>query len=114
MKKIQNSKKNIWLEISTQRLIMMPLIILMVVLLASLSTMGDTYNKLTNICYFGLVISLFPYAIPYHISFKDAAAATTSLSFLLVGVALILPVILCYTAFSYHVFRGKSSHEHMY
>ena len=51
-------KKNIWLEISTQRLIMMPLIILMVVLLASLSTMGDTYNKLTNICYFGLVIIL--------------------------------------------------------
>jgi cytochrome d ubiquinol oxidase subunit II len=66
------------------------------------------------LCYFGLVISLFPYAIPYHISFKDAAAATTSLSFLLVGVALILSVILCYTAFSYHVFRGKSSHEHMY
>jgi hypothetical protein len=51
-------KKNIWLEISTQRLIMMPLIILMVVLLASLSPIGNTYNKLTNICYFGLVIIL--------------------------------------------------------
>ena len=51
-------KKNIWLEISTQRLIMMPLIILMVVLLASLSSLGDTYDKLTNISYFGMVVIL--------------------------------------------------------
>jgi hypothetical protein len=51
-------KKNIWLEISTQRLIMMPLIILMVVLLASLSPVGDTYDKLTNISYFGMVVIL--------------------------------------------------------
>ena len=51
-------KKNIWLEISTQRLIMMPLIILMVILLASLSPMGDTYDKLTNISYFGMVVIL--------------------------------------------------------
>jgi len=51
-------KKNIWLEISTQRLIMMPLIIVMVVLLASISPLGNTYNKLTNISYFGLVVIL--------------------------------------------------------
>jgi hypothetical protein len=51
-------KKNIWLEISTQRLIMMPLILLMIILLASMSPMGDTYDKLTNISYFGMVIIL--------------------------------------------------------
>lgn len=66
------------------------------------------------LCYFGLAVSLFPYAVPYELSFEEAAAASTSLSLLFVGVALILPVILCYTAFSYHVFRGKSSHEKMY
>ncbi len=51
-------KKNIWLEISTQRLIMMPLIILMVILLASMSPIGNTYDKLTNISYFGMVVIL--------------------------------------------------------
>ncbi len=66
------------------------------------------------LCYFGLAVSLFPYAVPYQLLFGEAAAASTSLSFLFVGVALILPIILCYTCFSYHVFRGKSSHEHMY
>ncbi len=51
-------KKNIWLEISTQRLIMMPLIILMVILLASMSPIGNTYDNLTNISYFGMVVIL--------------------------------------------------------
>ncbi len=51
-------KKNIWLEISTQRLIMMPLILLMVILLASMSPLGNTYDKLTNISYFGMVVIL--------------------------------------------------------
>ncbi len=66
------------------------------------------------LCYAGLAISLFPYALPYQLSFEQAAGASTSLSFLLIGVAFILPIILGYTAFSYHVFRGKSSHEKMY
>ncbi len=66
------------------------------------------------LCYAGLAISLFPYIAPYQLSFTEAAAAPTSLSFLFVGVAIILPIILCYTAFSYYVFRGKSSHEKMY
>lgn len=66
------------------------------------------------LCYAGLGISLFPYVVPYKLSVAESAATSTSLSFLFVGTAIILPVILCYTAFSYHVFRGKSSHEKMY
>jgi cytochrome d ubiquinol oxidase subunit II len=62
----------------------------------------------------GLAVSMFPYVVPYQLSFSQASAASTSLSFLLIGVATVLPVILIYTAFSYHVFRGKSSHEKMY
>jgi cytochrome d ubiquinol oxidase subunit II len=66
------------------------------------------------LCYAGLAVTLFPYAIPYQVTFENAAASPQSLSFLFVGVAIILPVILCYTAFSYWVFRGKASHEKMY
>ncbi len=66
------------------------------------------------LCYLGLVISLFPFVVPYQISFEQGAAVSTSLSLLLVGISLILPIILCYTAYSYYVFRGKSSHGKMY
>jgi cytochrome bd ubiquinol oxidase subunit II len=66
------------------------------------------------LCYFGLGISLLPYGVPYELKFEELAAASTSLSFLLVGVVVILPIILAYTAYSYRVFRGKSSHEKLY
>ena len=69
---------------------------------------------LFGLCYLGLVITLFPYVVPYQITFAQGAAATTSLSLLLVGMSVVLPVILCYTIFSYYVFRGKSSHSVMY
>jgi cytochrome d ubiquinol oxidase subunit II len=65
-------------------------------------------------CYFGLAVSLLPYVVPYKMTFYEAAASTKSLSFLLIGTAIILPVILCYTYYSYYVFRGKVSHEGLY
>jgi cytochrome d ubiquinol oxidase subunit II len=37
----------------------------------------------------------------------EAAAATESLQFVLVGVVLVVPVTLAYTVFVYRVFRGK-------
>lgn len=61
--------------------------------------------------YVGIGLSVFPYVVPYQLTFALAAAAPTSLSFLLVGIAVILPVILGYTAFSYYVFRGKVSEK---
>ncbi len=62
----------------------------------------------------GLVAGIWPWVIPYTISFREAAAAPESQSLLLVGAVIILPVILSYTAFCYYIFRGKSSHEHTY
>jgi len=55
----------------------------------------------------GLGISLFPYIVPDSISIWDAAAPERSQVFMLVGVALIMPVILGYTGWAYWVFRGK-------
>jgi len=67
-----------------------------------------------SLCYFGLLISLYPYIVPYEITFTKAAGSGPALSLMLIGVAITLPMILVYTAYSYHVFRGKATHEHLY
>jgi cytochrome d ubiquinol oxidase subunit II len=58
--------------------------------------------------YLGFGITLFPHIVPPVISFRDAASPDNSLSFMLVGAAIFLPVILGYTAYAYYVFRGKT------
>ena len=57
--------------------------------------------------YIGLGISFYPYIVPPSITIWSAAAPDTSLKFLLVGAAILIPLILAYTAWSYWVFRGK-------
>ncbi len=64
--------------------------------------------------YLGLGISLWPWLVPFKVTFREAAAAPTSQSLLLVGTAVMLPVVLAYTAFCYYLFRGKASHEGAY
>ncbi|THG37575.1 cytochrome d ubiquinol oxidase subunit II [Sphingomonas olei] len=55
----------------------------------------------------GLGISLFPYIVPDSVTIWDAAAPERSQVFMLVGTAIIMPIILAYTAWAYWVFRGK-------
>ena len=64
--------------------------------------------------YLGIGLSFYPWIVPFHFTFWDAAASNTGLSLMLVGVIPGLPVILGYTAYCYYVFRGKTGHEHMY
>lgn len=64
--------------------------------------------------YLGLALSIFPWIVPFQFTIWDAAAFGPSLSLMLVGVVPLLPLILGYTAYCYYVFRGKSSHEHLY
>jgi cytochrome d ubiquinol oxidase subunit II len=59
------------------------------------------------LCYVGLGISLFPVIAPPSITIWDAAAPPSSQGFLLVGAAVLIPIILAYTGFAYWVFRGK-------
>ncbi|NSY20167.1 hypothetical protein G6K99_22855 [Neorhizobium sp. AL 9.2.2] len=59
----------------------------------------------------GLGISFHPDIIPGTITIKQAAAPVTSMTFLLVGAIVLLPVILAYTAYAYWVFRGKIDPE---
>ncbi len=64
--------------------------------------------------YIGLGISLWPWLVPFEITFRRAAAAPASQSLLIVGTAVMLPLVLTYTAFCYYLFRGKASHESTY
>jgi cytochrome d ubiquinol oxidase subunit II len=59
----------------------------------------------------GLGVSMFPYVVPRALTIWQAAAPDSSLIFMLVGSAVLLPIILIYTAYSYWVFRGKTGHE---
>ena len=57
----------------------------------------------------GLAYSLFPYIVIDRLTVWQAAAATNSLLFVLVGVIIVLPAITGYTIFIYRVFGGKLS-----
>ncbi|MFM0609735.1 cytochrome d ubiquinol oxidase subunit II [Paraburkholderia sediminicola] len=58
--------------------------------------------------YVGLLVSVWPYAIPNVVTLDQAAAPRSSQLFTLVGAVVILPIILIYTTVGYRVFRGKS------
>lgn len=64
--------------------------------------------------YIGLGVSMFPWIVPFSFTIWDAAAVSTSQSILLVGTVIFLPIILAYTAYSYYVFRGKTSDKSYY
>ena len=59
------------------------------------------------LCFIGLGISVFPYVIPGSVTIWQAATDRSSQVFMLVGTAVVMPMILGYTAWSYWVFRGK-------
>ena len=59
----------------------------------------------------GLAISIWPDVIPGRVSIWEAAAPYRSQLFMLVGAAVLIPIILAYTAWAYWVFRGKVGEE---
>jgi len=61
------------------------------------------------LCFIGLGISVFSDVVPGAVSIWEAATDRSSQVFMLWGTALVLPMILAYTAWSYWVFRGKVS-----
>ena len=59
----------------------------------------------------GLGVTMWPYVVPPGLTIWDAAAPERSQVFMLVGVAITMPLILAYTAWAYWVFRGKVGDE---
>lgn len=59
------------------------------------------------VTFIGFGISTYPFIVPHSITIWEAAAPRSSLTFLLVGTVVMLPIIVAYTAHSYWVFKGK-------
>jgi len=59
----------------------------------------------------GLGVTIWPNVVPPGITIWDAAAPKRSQVFMLIGVAITLPLIIGYTAWAYWVFRGKVGDE---
>jgi cytochrome d ubiquinol oxidase subunit II len=83
-----------------------------VLLLRSLANKQDNQPfflslALFALSYAGLGISMYPYIVPQSITIWQAASPESSQLFMLVGVAVLIPLILGYTSWAYWVFRGK-------
>jgi cytochrome d ubiquinol oxidase subunit II len=59
------------------------------------------------LCFAGIGVSFYPHIVPPSLTIAEAAAPDSSLAFLLVGAAVLVPIIIIYTAYAYWVFRGK-------
>lgn len=58
-------------------------------------------------CYIGFIISVYPYIVPRRITYLEAAANDKTLGFMLIGAVIMLPILLFYTYYAYHLFKGK-------
>lgn len=66
------------------------------------------------LCFIGIGISFYPNIVPPGLTIVEAAAPDESLRFTLYGTAVLVPMILAYTAYAYWVFRGKINPEEGY
>ena len=60
----------------------------------------------------GLAWSFFPYVVPEQLTLFQAASSPESLTLILAGAALVLPVILAYTVLAWRIFGGKAMDLH--
>jgi cytochrome bd ubiquinol oxidase subunit II len=101
-----------WPNIAFTSLVPIAVVVITVLLMRSLTQRQD-YRPfflslaLFGITYAGLGISMWPYIVPQSVTIWQAAAPEKSQIFMLVGVSIMVPIILAYTAFAYWVFRGK-------
>ena len=58
----------------------------------------------------GLAWSFFPYVVPERLTIWQSASAPESLSIILAGAILVLPVILAYTVLAWRIFGGNRGH----
>lgn len=93
------------------------LILLLWISLRHLPTRNDHFawfpfagaTALMALGFAGMAYSFYPYVVPERLTIYEAAASPESLTIILIGTLLVLPVILGYTALAYFVFRGKAT-----
>lgn len=59
--------------------------------------------------FLGMAYSFYPYVVPERLTIYEAASAPESLWIILIGVMIVLPMIVAYSALAYLVFRGKAT-----
>lgn len=61
------------------------------------------------LCFQGMAYSFYPYIVPERLTIVESASAPESLFIILCGALLVVPMIIGYTVYIHHVFRGKST-----
>lgn len=61
------------------------------------------------LCFVALSFSFLPDIVPGRMTIWEAASAPESLSVILIGAVIVVPVILGYTIFAYRIFHGKAT-----
>lgn len=56
----------------------------------------------------GIAVIVFPDIVPFSVTLWEAASSSTSQTLVLVGAAVVTPIVLAYSAFAYWIFRGKT------
>jgi cytochrome d ubiquinol oxidase subunit II len=69
---------------------------------------------LFSLSFIGLGFIIFPQIIPPSVTIYEAAAAPSSLVFMLTFVGFLIPILLFYNIYNYIVFRGKITDESSY
>lgn len=59
------------------------------------------------ISFLGLAISLFPDFVPGKLRILDAASDSATLTFMLIGIGFVFPIMIGYNLYQYYIFRGK-------
>jgi cytochrome d ubiquinol oxidase subunit II len=108
-----------WPNIAFTSFVPIAVIVITILLTRSLARRHDVRPFLLSlalflITYAGLGISMWPFLVPRSVTIWEAAAPDKSQLFMLVGVSVMIPIILAYTAFAYWVFRGKVEAGHGY
>jgi len=61
----------------------------------------------------GLAASVYPNLVPGRLSLAAAVSSDATLAFMLLGIGVLMPVMLGYNFYQYHLFRGQVSQEHV-
>lgn len=64
-------------------------------------------NLVFIVTYLTLFVWVYPYIIPPTITVSEAAASGLTLTFMIFGVGILIPVILVYNVYVHRVFKGK-------
>ncbi|MCC2644993.1 MAG: cydB [Burkholderiales bacterium] len=64
--------------------------------------------------YIGFAVSNLPYIVPRKLTFMQTKADDGALTLMLYAVAVLLPLLIFYTAYAYHIFGGKTDEKTRY